>query len=98
MRRAHLELSIDELILPDLLPTQRERVVAAIEAELARLWAERGLPLGVRVASPLNLNAATVEAAAGARPEAIGVQVAQSIYTGLAGGSEGPGRPERSTG
>ena len=97
MRQAHLELAIDRLILPDLPPSQRERVAAAIEAELARLWAEQGMPPGVEDTSSLTLNATSVQVVAGARPEAIGAQVAQSVYSDLAGGEGPPGWTGRST-
>jgi hypothetical protein len=93
----NLELTIERLILPDLPLVYRERVAAALEGELARLWAEQGPPTGVEAGEPLALSASTIQVAAGARPDEIGAQVAQSIYTSLAGGGEGPGRPERST-
>jgi hypothetical protein len=95
--KANLELSIDHLILPDLPLVHRERVAAALEQELARLWAEQGPPSGIEAGEPLALSASRVQVAAGAGPEAIGAQVAQSIYTSLAGGGGGPGWPERST-
>jgi hypothetical protein len=93
----NLELSIEHLILPDLPLVHRERVTAAMEQELARLWAGQGPPPGLEAGEPLALRASSVQVAADARPEAIGAQVAQSIYTGLAGGGGGPGGPERST-
>ena len=91
MRQAHLELAIERLVLPDLPPPHRGRVAAAIEAELARLWAEQGMPPGVEAGTPIALNARSVQVAGGGPPETIGAQVAQSIYTTLAG-SEGPPR------
>jgi hypothetical protein len=93
----NLELIIERLILPDLPLVYRERVAAALEGELARLWAEQGPPPGVEAGEPLALSATSVQVAAGARPHEIGAQVAQSIYTSLAGGGGGPGWPERST-
>ena len=93
----NLELSIEHLILPDLPLVHRERVAAALEQELARLWAEQGPPPGVEAGEPLALSASSVRVAASARPDEIGAQVAQSIYTSLAGGGGQPGRPERST-
>ena len=97
MRRANLELAINKLILPDLAPVQRRRVAVAIEAELARLWTEQGVPSGVETSASLTLNTSTVQVAAGARPETTGAQVARAIYSSLAGSGEGPGRPGRST-
>jgi hypothetical protein len=89
--KANLELSIEHLILPDLPLVHRARVAAALEGELARLWAEQGPPPGVEAGEPLALSGSSVQVAAGALPEAIGAQVAQSIYTSLAGGGGGPG-------
>ncbi len=95
--KANLELTIDHLILPDLPLVHRERVAAALEGELARLWAEQGPPPGVEAGERLALSASSVQVAAGARPDEIGAQVAQSIYHSLAGGGGQPGWPERST-
>jgi hypothetical protein len=87
----NLELTIERLILPDLPPVHRERVAAAIEQELARLWAEQGSPPGLDAGAPITLHASSVQSAPGARPEAIGAQVAQSIYSSLAGSEGRPG-------
>jgi hypothetical protein len=87
----NLELIIERLILPDLPLLHRERVAAALEGELARLWAEQGPPPGVEAGEPLALRATSVQVAEGARPDEIGAQVAQSIYTSLVGGGGGPG-------
>ena len=95
--KANLELTIDHLILPHLPLVHRERVAAALEGELARLWTEQGPPPGVEAGEALALSARSVQVAAGARPDEIGARVAQSIYTSLAGGGEGPGWPKRST-
>ena len=95
--KANLELSIDQLILPDLPLVHRERVAAALERELARLWAEQGPPPGVEAGELLALSARSVQVTAGARPDEIGAQVARSIYTNLGGGEGRPGPPEGST-
>ncbi|HEX9372632.1 MAG TPA: hypothetical protein VF897_16595 [Roseiflexaceae bacterium] len=83
----NIELSIEKLILHDMPLAQRHQVAAAIEQELARLLAERGVPpdLAARGGS-IPIDAARVEISAGLRPEAIGAQVAESIYGSLAGG------------
>jgi hypothetical protein len=95
--KANLELTIERLILPDLPLVFRERVAAALERELARLWAEQGPLPGVEAGEPLALSASTIQVTAGARPDEIGAQVAQSIYTSLAGGEGGPGWPGGNT-
>ena len=92
MKTANLELNIEKLILPDLPPRQRARVAAAIEQELSRLWTEQGLPPGV-TGDSLALNATSIQVAASVTPDAMGVQVAQSIYQSLAGHSQPSNKP-----
>ncbi len=87
MKPANLELNIEKLILPDLPPGQRLRVAAIIEQELTRLWTEQGLPPGI-VGDSVALTATTVQVAAGMAPDAMGVQVAQSIYQNMAGNGQ----------
>lgn len=79
MSQSNLELCIDQLILPDLTPRQRARVVAAVEQELSRLWQEQGKPSGF-VGETLAVATTHVEVAAGASPERMGVEVARSLY------------------
>jgi hypothetical protein len=93
----NLELSIEHLILPDLPLVHRERVAAALEQELARLWAEQGPPPGLEAGEPLALSPSSVRVAASAQPEAIGAQVAQSIYSSLVGAGGQPGWPGGNT-
>ena len=87
----NLELTIERLILPDLPPPYRGRVTAAIEEELARLWREQGPPPGVDAGASITLNTSCVQLVSDARPEAMGAQVARSIYSSLAGGEGPPG-------
>jgi len=87
MKPANLELNIEKLILPDLPPGQRLRVAAIIEQELTRLWTEQGLPPGI-VGDSVALTATTVQVTAGMAPDAMGVQVAQSIYQNMAGNGQ----------
>jgi hypothetical protein len=91
MSRANLQLTIDHLVLPDLPPSQRVRVVEIVEQELGRLWAERGMPATMSGAS-LTLEAARIEVAAGADAQAMGRQVAHALYGQLLGQARsGPG-------
>ena len=80
----HLELHIEELVLHGFAPGDRHRIGAAVERELARLFAERGVPpLLAQGGEVARLEGGAFEVAADARPTAIGVQVAQSVYGGL---------------
>ncbi len=84
MRRANLHLTIDHLVLPDIPPSQRVRLVEIIEQELGRLWMERGMPSTIAGGS-LALEAAQVEITAGADALAMGRHVAHALYGQLSG-------------
>ena len=79
-----LELHIDELVLYDFPPEQRQAIAAAVERALSRLFTERGLPplLAQGGAIP-QVEGGPFDAVPGAAPEAVGAQVAQAIYGGL---------------
>lgn len=80
-----VELHVEELLLHGFSPADRARVGAAVERELARLLAERGLPPGLAQGGEFpDLQGGSFRAAAGAPPEAVGAQVARAIYGGLA--------------
>lgn len=96
MRRANLELAIDHLLLPDLPPSQRTRVVEVIEQELGRLWSEQGVPAGI-TGEHFFLDGAQIEVPVGTPPQAIGVHVARALYNGMAGTRQATERPARST-
>jgi len=88
-------LRIESLVLEGFPAHHRWRIAAAIEAELTRLVAERGLPTGLIGAGAVNAIEADGFAPGPAdRPEAVGAQVASAVYAGL---GQGPGsaRPER---
>ena len=84
MKRANLELNIELLLLPDLSYGQRVQVVAALEREFSQLWNAEGVPADF-VGESLAMGIARVEIAAGTPPEAMGVQVARSLYQQMAG-------------
>jgi hypothetical protein len=80
----NIDLHIEELVLEGFRPADRHRIGAAVERELARLLAERGLPAGLAQGTDLpRLDGGSFEAKPGARPEAVGRQVAGAVYGGL---------------
>ena len=83
-QKANLDLHIERLILHDLPYSQRGRVAAAIEAELTRLLAERGVPEGWSGDMP-PIDAGAVHVSPHLPAEAIGRQVAETVYAGFAG-------------
>jgi len=80
----NVRLRIDELVLDGFPPGDRYRIAAAVEAELARLFAEQGTPPGVanRDAMPV-VDGGSFDVVPNARPHQIGAQVAQAVYGGL---------------
>jgi hypothetical protein len=80
----NIDLHIEELMLHGFAPEDRYRIGAAVERELARLFAERGVPAGVVAGAEIaRLDGGAFAVAPGARPEAIGAQVAQAVYGGI---------------
>ncbi|MBN2358791.1 MAG: hypothetical protein JXR83_05015 [Deltaproteobacteria bacterium] len=83
----NVTLHIERLILDGLAvsPGERGQVRAAVEAELARLIAERGPAEGwVSGGAIPSVTAGTVEWQAGDGPAALGTRVGQAIYGGPA--------------
>jgi hypothetical protein len=79
-----LELAIERLVLHGIAPQDRHRLGAALQQELTRLLTEQGIPPRLTQASALaQLKVSPCEVSADARPEAIGTQLAQTIYQGL---------------
>jgi len=84
MTMTNVRLRIDELVLEGFPPGDRHRIAAAVEAELARLFAERGVPAGLRESTALpQVDGGAFELAPALRPEQVGAQVAAAIYGGL---------------
>jgi hypothetical protein len=81
---ANIELNIDELVLHGFAPGDRYRIAAAVERELARLFAEHGVPPSLLTGGDLaSLDGDAFQVVPGAKPDAIGSQVAQSVYGGV---------------
>ena len=82
-----LELEIGELILRGLPYAQRHAIAAAIEAELTRMLAERGLPPGLATGETIpDVRLSGLQFTEGARPGAIGADIAGQIYARLTAG------------
>ena len=78
MKPRVVRVRIEELVLEDVAPGDRYRVADAVQRELGRLLADRGVP-------PLLGSRPSVDAGSfpiGGR-RALGVQVARAIYEGL---------------
>ncbi len=80
----NIDLHIEELVLEGFRPSDRHRIGAAVERELARLLAERGLPPGFAQGVDMpRLDGGSFVAKPGVRPEVVGRQVAGAVYGGL---------------
>ncbi len=80
--RHSIEVHIEELVLNGFDPRDRHRIGDAVERELARLFAEQGV-LGT-LAEPAAIDRLDVDAfrvKPSYRPEKVGAQVAQAVYS-----------------
>ena len=81
----NVRLHIEELVLDGFPPGDRYRIAAAVEAELTRLFADRGVPPGLSSGGAVPaVDGGSFDVAPGARSDRIGAQVAQAVYGGLA--------------
>jgi hypothetical protein len=83
-------IRIDELVIDGLGPRDGNRLQRAVEAELGRLFTERGIP------GRFSRSADVVEIAAGARVDAVlgaavlddaalGIEIAREVFEGIEG-------------
>lgn len=85
----NIELHIRELVLYGFLPGERHPIGEAVRQELLRQLTEQGLPQTlIRQARVARLNAGSIQAGQGVKPENIGMQVAQAVYSSVAGGQQ----------
>ena len=80
----NLELHIEELVLDGFPQSSRAEIARHIQHELTELIRRRGLPgLLSQDGTIPQLPGVSFEAAPNATPQALGAQVAQSLYRGL---------------
>lgn len=80
----NVDVHIEELILHDSAPGDRERVGAALRRELERLIAERGLSHSLLKGAEISsFDGGTFHAAHGAAAETLGVGIAQAVFGGM---------------
>ena len=82
--RPNIEVNIQELVLHGFDPSDRYRIGAAVERELARLLSEQDLPSAfAQGANIAHVNGGAIEVAAGAPADRVGSQIAQAVYGGV---------------
>lgn len=80
----NVEFYIDELVLHGFAHRDRYLIGTAIESELTRLIAERGIPSLLTQRSDVSqLDAGIFTPASDSRPRMIGMQVAEAVFGGL---------------
>ena len=79
-----LDLQINKLVLHGFSADDAPHIKVALERELGRLFSEQGVPSSLMVSGEMgHLNAGRYEATPGATPDAVGGQIAQTIYAGF---------------
>ena len=79
-----IDLRIDQLMIEGLQPSDRYQFGNAVQTELARLLAEKGMPPNLTGSAELGqLAAGTISITAAPRPATIGRQVAEVVYRGI---------------
>ncbi|MEM1251928.1 MAG: hypothetical protein AAGI69_05805 [Cyanobacteria bacterium P01_H01_bin.21] len=82
-----LNLHIDQLTLHGFSAVDRDRIGAAMKAELSRLLTEQGIPSQLKQGDVINqLDGGTFEITARMPPRMIGARLARAIYRGLGHG------------
>ena len=81
MMPKNIELHIEELVLHGFSPGDRYRIGEAVERELSRLLADRGVPQSLeRGGEVANMDGGGFEVAQGSSAQVIGTQVAKAVY------------------
>ena len=84
MKAKKIELNIEELVLHGFAPGDRHRIGEAVEQELTRLLADRGVPKSLERGREIaHVDGGAFEVAPGSRAQVVGVQVAKAVYGGL---------------
>ena len=84
MREPNVELHIEEFVLRGFASEDRHHIAEAVEGELARLFAEGGLPARMHHGGDqAYLGGIAFEVPSGAGAREIGAHLARSLYGGL---------------
>ena len=84
MRPTNIELHIEELVLHGFAPGDRYHLGDAVEQELTRVLAERGLPPSLNVnIETAHVNGGEFHVAPESNAQTVGAQVAQAVYGGM---------------
>lgn len=80
----NLEFNIEQLIFEGFSSRERFRISNAIQQQLTRIFRENGIPTSLKNNGNINrLNLQNIDVPSGQKPETIGQQVAQNLYSAL---------------
>lgn len=83
--KPNIELHIEELVLHGFSTREAYRIRAAVQLEITRLLQEQGLPPAFSVEANMgDLNAGHLNILPNAKAEAVGNDIAHSVYKGFA--------------
>lgn len=81
-----IEVDIEELVLHGFKSGDRYRIGEAVEQELARMFADEGIPEPLEGGREVvSMDGGMFEVAEGSRAEVVGAQVAKAVYGGMRG-------------
>jgi hypothetical protein len=84
MNPKSIALHIEQLVLHGVAFGDQQQIGAAVERELTRLFAERGVPPAIAGGAEMrNVTGGSFIATPSASPDAIGSRVARAVYGGL---------------
>jgi hypothetical protein len=84
VKPTNVELHIEELVLHGFAAADRYRIGETVERELARLFAEEGIPATLTSSLEASrLDAGAFHVAPNSKAEAVGAEVARAVYGGL---------------
>ena len=84
MKPKNIELNIEELVLHGFAPGDRHRIGEAVERELIRLLADRGVPQSLERGREIgHVDGGAFEVASNSKAQVVGAQVAKAVYGGL---------------
>jgi hypothetical protein len=80
----NIELHIEEMILHGFTQADRHRIAEAVQDELVRLLAEKGLPEAFEQGIEFsNLDGGSFVVGSGESPKSLGVRIGQAVYSGM---------------
>ena len=79
----NIELHIEELVLHGFSPRERYAIGEAVQRELTRLFTEQGIHPSLWQGRIARLDGGSIQVKQDTKADAIGKQVAQSVYGGM---------------